>query len=251
MINHRINRWASVGAIFVAAAAVLLVTPGTAPTAIADDCPAAEVIFARGTSEPPGIGRVGEAFVDSLRQQTPLSVGVYAVNYPASRLQLHGDDGANDVIAHVKYLAETCPNTRIVLGGYSQGADVIDIVSGVPLGGISFGSPLPAQYVDNVAAVAVFGNVANRAGGSLASQSPLFGAKAIDLCNPTDPICHAGAGNEWSSHTDGYIPMYTSQAAAFVAAKLSAGAAPHLPAAVPQPPGETPSAEPNPAGIVR
>ena len=51
----------------------------------------------------------------------------------------------------------------------------------------------------------------------------MLGSKAIDLCNPSDPICHAGQGNEWSGHTEGYVPVYTTQAAAFVASKLLAG----------------------------
>ncbi|MCV6987323.1 cutinase family protein [Mycobacterium shinjukuense] len=234
--------------------AAVLVVAASATTAIpvasATDCPDAEVTFARGTSEPPGIGRVGHAFVDALRQQTSgMTVGVYAVNYAASRLQLHGGDGANDVISHVKSIASTCPATKIVLGGYSQGAGVIDIVAGVPLGGISFGSPLPAEYADNIAAVAVFGNVANRTGGSLTTQSALLGSKAIDLCNPSDPICHAGPGNEWSGHTEGYVPVYTTQAASFVAAKLFAASRPpvvQLPGPVPQAPGPAPQ-PPGPA----
>jgi trehalose dimycolate hydrolase len=255
------------GAAALAAATGLLVTPSGAPVASATDCPDAEVTFARGTSEPPGIGRVGEAFVDSLRQQTNgMNIGVYAVNYPASRLQLHTGDGANDVISHVKSMASSCPNTKIVLGGYSQGADVIDIVSGVPIGGISWGSSLPPEYANNVAAVAVFGDVADRAGGSLPSQSPLFGSKAIDLCNPNDPICHAGPGNEWSGHTEGYVPVYTTQAAAFVASKLLAGSgqqvpgfgppqgyAPQTPGYGPQTPGpvpQTPGSGPSVHGSV-
>ncbi|CAM4130195.1 Cutinase [Mycobacterium basiliense] len=231
----------------------LVIAPGVVgnaiPSASATDCPDAEVTFARGTSEPPGIGRVGEAFVDSLRQQTGKNIGVYAVNYAASRLQLHTGDGANDVISHVKSMASSCPNTKLVLGGYSQGADVIDIVAGVPLAGISFGSPLPPQYADNIAAVAVFGNVANRSGGSLTTQSALLGAKAIDLCNPSDPICHAGPGNEWSGHTEGYVPTYTTQAASFVAARLLASSMSpvlQLPGPVPQAPGPAPQA-PGPA----
>lgn len=220
-------------------AVVLLIALGAVwtPVAFADGCPDAEVTFARGTGEPPGIGRVGQAFVDSLRQQTGMEIGVYPVNYAASRLQLHGGDGANDAISHIKSMASSCPNTKLVLGGYSQGATVIDIVAGVPLGSISFGSPLPAAYADNVAAVAVFGNPSNRAGGSLSSLSPLFGSKAIDLCNPTDPICHVGPGNEFSGHIDGYIPTYTTQAASFVVQRLRAGSVPHLPGSVPQLPG--------------
>jgi cutinase len=82
------------------------------------------VIFARGTNEPAGLGKVGDAFVDSLRQQTGLNILPYGVNYAASKLQLHGGDGANDTIDRVKKSVETCPNTKIVLGGYSQGAAV-------------------------------------------------------------------------------------------------------------------------------
>jgi cutinase len=78
----------------------------------------------------------------------------------------------------------SCPNTKIVLGGYSQGASVIDIVAGVPIGGINWGSLLPPEYANNVAAVVTFGNVADRAGGSLPVQSARLGSKAIDLCNP-------------------------------------------------------------------
>lgn len=209
------------GASALVIAAGLLATPAAAPQASADDCPDVEVIFARGTNEPPGLGRVGDAFVDSLRQQTNgLNILPYGVNYAASKLQLHGGDGANDTIDRVKKSVEKCPNTKIVLGGYSQGASVMDIVAGVPIGGISWGSTLPAQYANNIAAVATFGDVADRAGGTLPSQSAMLGSKAIDLCNPNDPICHAGPGNEWSGHTEGYVPVYTTQAAAFVAQKL-------------------------------
>ena len=208
-------------------AGALVIAPSVPPAA-ADDCPDAEVIFARGTSEPPGIGRVGDAFVNALRSQTPgMNVGVYAVNYPASRLQIHGGDGANDTVAHVKETAAKCPATKLVLGGYSQGASVMDFVTGVPLAGITLGNPLPAEYAGNVAAVAVFGNPALRMGGSLTSRSALFGAKAIDLCNATDPICHEGPGNQWESHTDGYIPGMTNQAATFVANRIQPGE-PHL-----------------------
>ncbi|WP_313901960.1 alpha/beta hydrolase family protein [Mycobacterium tilburgii] len=51
-----------------------------------------------------------------------------------------------------------------------------------------------------------FGDVADRASGTLPSQSALLGSKALDLCNPNDPICHAGPGNEWSGYTEGYVP---------------------------------------------
>ncbi len=218
------GRWAALVASALFSASVLPYALWLPPAASAADCPDAEVVFARGTDEPAGLGRVGDAFVDSLRQQTGgMDIGTYAVNYKAGKLQLHGGDGANDVISHIKSTVSSCPDTRIVLGGYSQGASVIDIVAGVQMGGIAWGDSLPPQYANNIVAVATFGDVADRTGGSLPTQSALLGSKAIDLCNPGDPICHAGPGNAWSGHTEGYVPGYTTQAADFVASKLLSG----------------------------
>jgi cutinase len=218
------GRWVGLAASALLTASALQLTPSVAPAASAADCSDAEVVFARGTDEPAGLGQVGDAFVDSLRKQASgMNIGSYAVNYDAGKLQLHGGDGAKDAISHIKSTASACPNTEIVLGGYSQGASIVDIVAGIPVGGIKWGDAIPPELADTVTAVATFGDVADRAGGSLPSQSTLFAAKAIDLCNPSDPICHAGPGNAWSGHTEGYVPAYTNQAAAFVASKLLAG----------------------------
>lgn len=217
-------RWVGLGASALLAAGVLLVAPSAVsrgiPPASADNCPDIALTFARGTDEPAGLGQVGQALADTLRQNTGKNVDAYAVNYKASLLQLHGGDGANDAIKHIKDVADKCPSTPQVLGGYSQGASVIDIVTGVPIGGIGWGSSLPAQYANNVVAVTTFGNPADRSGGPISAQSQLFGAKAIDYCNPEDPICHAGQGNQWSGHTKGYVPVYTSQAASFIQTRL-------------------------------
>src|SRR6476619_6646131 len=70
-------------AVMTAFAATL--TFGSLPSAAAEPCPDVEVIFARGTGEPPGVGGVGQAFVDALRSQVgSKSVEVYPVNYAAS-----------------------------------------------------------------------------------------------------------------------------------------------------------------------
>lgn len=176
------------------------------------------------------MGRVGDAFVDALRKQTPgMDITSYGVNYKASKLQLHGGDGAKDAISHIKSTLSSCPDTKIVLGGYSQGASVINIVAGNPLGNIKWGDSLPPQYAGNVVAITTFGDVGTRTKQSIATQSALYGSKAIDLCNPMDPICHEGQGNEWSGHTEGYVPVYTTQAAAFAASKLLAGSGQTVP----------------------
>jgi cutinase len=247
-------RWVGPGAAALLAAGVLLVAPSAVPRAVpsagADNCPDVALTFARGTDEPAGLGHVGQALADDLRQNTGKNIDAYPVNYKASLLQLHGGDGANDAIKHIKDVADKCPNTPQVLGGYSQGASVIDIVTGVPIGGIGWGSSLPPQYANNIVAVTTFGNPADRSGGPISAQSQLFAAKAIDFCNPEDPICHAGPGNQWSGHAKGYVPVYTSQAASFVQTRLLSvlpPTAPHGPIGVPPGPGQGPGPLPGPA----
>jgi cutinase len=188
------------------------------PAAHAADCNDVQVVFARGTDEPPGVGRVGQAFVDSLRGKIGnRSMGVYGVNYPASYDFLAAADGANDASAFIQDVVNTCPKTKLVLGGYSQGAAIIDIITSVPFPAIGFDNPLPPNVPDYVAALAVFGNPTAKVGLPLTS-SPVYGGKSIDLCNAGDPIC--SDGNSVPAHRS-YGPDGTaSQAAAFVARQL-------------------------------
>jgi cutinase len=198
------------------AAGVLLLAPQLVPRASAS-CPNVDVVFARGTDEPPGVGKVGGAFVSSLREQTRKSVGAYGVNYPADKDFLAAADGANDASTHIQQMAVNCPGTKMVLGGYSQGAAVIDIVTAAPVGGLGFRRPLPPVAADHVAAVALFGNPTGRGGGLMGALTPNFEGKTIDLCNPGDPICSGGL--QWNSHLS-YVPGFTNKAATFVASRV-------------------------------
>ncbi|MGV9803266.1 cutinase family protein, partial [Mycobacterium sp. NPDC003449] len=117
------GRWVGLGAAALLISGVPLAALTAPPVASAADCHDVEVVFARGTDEPAGMGKVGDAFVDSLRKQAAgLDIATYAVDYKASKLQLHGGDGAKDAIDHIKSTLSSCPDTQIVLGGYSQGA---------------------------------------------------------------------------------------------------------------------------------
>jgi cutinase len=220
--SNRISRWviASAAAALTASAAVLAPTVSPLPigTASADDCPDIEVVFARGTNDAPGLGNVGGAFVDALRSKVGgRSVGVYAVNYPASFDFLAAAGGANDASGHIQYMVNTCPNTRLVLGGYSQGAAVIDVISAVPIPAVGFDNPLPPNVPDHVAAIAVFGNPSAKLGLPL-TASPVWGGRAIDLCNADDPICQTD-GESVAAHRS-YPGGPTNQAANFVAGLL-------------------------------
>lgn len=205
------------GAALVACSSAVAV-PLTTPTANALVCNDIEVVFARGTNEDPGIGRVGDAFVNNLRSLIGgRSMGVYAVNYPASYDFLAAANGANDASAYIQNIANTCPNTRIVLGGYSQGAAVVDVVTSIPVPAIGFTNPLPPFAGDHIAAIAVFGNPSAKIGLPL-TTSPVFGARSIDLCNAGDPVC--SPGDSVAAHRS-YGPDGTAwQAAVFVANRL-------------------------------
>ncbi|WP_210084219.1 cutinase family protein [Mycobacterium sp. OAE908] len=214
MHSRRLRRFA------IASAAVLasVVSPMPTGVASADDCPDIEVVFARGTNDAPGLGNVGGAFVDSLRSKVGgRSVGAYAVNYPASFDFLAAADGANDMSSHIQFMVDNCPTTRLVLGGYSQGAAVVDVIAAVPLPVLGFNNPLPPNAPDHVAAVAAFGNPSAKLGLPL-TVSPVWGGRAIDLCNGGDPICQTD-GESLASHRS-YVGGPTSQAAGFAAGLL-------------------------------
>jgi cutinase len=183
--------------------------------ASAGACPDVEVVSARGTDEPPGPGPTGQAFIDSLTPKVlGQSVDVYAVNYPATDdFAMSLSAGADDARAHVQSTVANCPNTRMVLTGYSQGAAVIDIIT----------EELPPEVAKHVAAVAVFGNpestYARTLGGrQIPTISPLYRPKTIDLCIPNDPICSEGTDS--SAHQLYVQSGMTTQAATFVAQKL-------------------------------
>jgi len=192
---------AAVAAILMAASAT--VSGSLIPVASAA-CPDAEVVFARGRLEPPGVGAIGDALVNALRSKTARSVGVYGVNYVAD---LDAAEGARDIGAHVRSMARDCPNTRMVVGGYSLGATAADLFARA--------NSLPPDINRHVAAVVLFGNGTRRLG-----PAPAYAGRTIDQCADGDPIC--GRGLNWDSHLQ---PSYLGsglidQAAGIVAGRL-------------------------------
>jgi cutinase len=220
-----------VGAAATVLVALVSAPINAAPTSAAS-CPDVEVTFARATSEPPGAGGVGQEFIDALHSQLPArSIAIYPVNYPASSdFAPSANAGAVDANAHVESMAASCPNTKLVLGGYSQGAVVIDLITiaQAPVSGFVPVS-LPQDVADHVAALALFGNPSDRyLGAPVSTLSPWYGAKAIDLCAPGDPVCTPGALFTVPTHEEMSSPTHLSyphsgmpaQAATFVANHL-------------------------------
>jgi hypothetical protein len=201
---------------------------GLTPPAHAAPCPDAEVVFARGTTELPGAGPTGDAFVDSLRSQIGAkSLGVYAVDYPAAMDFPTAVDGIVDARAHILATAANCPKTKMVLGGFSQGAAVIGFVTAaiVP-DGVSpsdVPAPMPPEVADHVAAVALFGKPSPRFMRAIRDPSitigPAYVPKTIDLCVDNDLVCDP-QGKSFSAHNQYAETGTVDQGANFVVAKL-------------------------------
>jgi cutinase len=199
----------------IALAGVFPLSLTESPRANAAACPDVEVVFARGTTEPPGVGGIGQVFVDSLRSNVGgRSVGVYPVNYPASNDFVRSTPaGADDASAHLRSTAANCPNTRMVLGGYSQGAAVIDLAT-----------TATPEAAGNVAAAVLFGGPSSSFSDTL-SPGPLptigapYAGKTINLCVPNDPICFEG-GRDMRAHGAYVQTGMVAQAAAFAADRL-------------------------------
>lgn len=238
MVTMRLSQ---VGRALLAALAIaggLLSVP--MPVASAQPCPDVEAVFARGTSEPPGVGGIGEPFVDALRTAIgPKSLDVYPVNYEASsdfsdRIQFAQSvvDGIKDASGHIEATAANCPKTRIVLGGYSQGAAVAGFVTsasvpaGVPAEYVAFlPKPMPPEVANHVAAVTLFGKPSTQwlqnYGAPAVVIGPLYAPKTLDLCADGDTICNGDPGGLPSfAHTSYPVNGMTQQAADFAASHL-------------------------------
>jgi cutinase len=204
-----------------------------APTAsAAEQCPDVQVVYARGTFEPPGVGLTGQAFVDALRGRLPgKSVDVYPVNYPASLDFARAADGVIDATKKVQDVAAKCPTTKMVLSGYSQGAAVIAYITtdSVPADyklppGIT--GPMPNSIAGHVAAVALFGkpstgfmNMIDRSAPPITIGSGYAG-KSLDLCVPADPICSPDGAGDAGNHTLYAVNGMADQAATFATQHL-------------------------------
>lgn len=254
MAMNLVKRLLAVGA---ATTAALLGSALVGASASGEPCPDVEVVFARGTFEAPGAGFVGDAFVDSLRAQAgPKSVELYPVNYPASIDFATAAQGVIDASNKVGEIAATCPNTKIVLGGYSQGAAVAayTTVDAIPEGfdpppGIT--GPMAPAIADHVASVVLFGKPSSGflqriyTGAPPISVGRLYADKTLDLCVPEDPVC-SPTGSDNGAHGAYVGNGMTDQAAQYTVQRISLkpGTAAPLPRPAAPPP---PPAAPDPA----
>ncbi|EGU73779.1 hypothetical protein FOXB_15687 [Fusarium oxysporum f. sp. conglutinans Fo5176] len=193
----------------------------------AQSCPDIHIFGARETSVAPGFGSAGQ-LVDMIKADHPGATSE-AIDYPACGGQAscggvqYGDSakqGTQAVTTAVNGLNQRCPQTKIVLVGYSQGGQIMDnnICGGPDSGaGISDSSvPLSASAVQQVKAVIMLGDPrffdARPAGFSCPNAD-----KVQIYCDSQDPFCCNG--ND-SNHHQQYVNIYGKEALAFVNSKL-------------------------------
>jgi cutinase len=201
-------------------------------------CPDVEVVFARGTFEAPGVGVTGQTFVDALTSRLPgKNVQVYGVNYPASLDFGAAAAGVADASSQIESIAASCPNTKVVLGGYSQGAAVAGYTTfdAIPAGftatdGIT--GPMPPAIAPHVAAVVMFGTPDDWFLGLVDHSAPPivvgsnYTTKTLQLCAAGDPVCFPG-GLDRSAHSSYKDNGMTDQAADFAANLVTSAGSAH------------------------
>lgn len=187
----------------------------------AAECPDLHIVFARGTGEAPGVGWIGQQFIDAFRWRTwGRNLDVYPVNFSAVPDFEPSAAGVTDAAIHIRDMTAGCPNTQIVLGGYSRGAALMGYLTEPTAGGL--GTALPPEAAEHVAAVVLLGRPSaaflDSIGAPPVSIGASYAAKTIDLCAPADPVC--STGGDGAAHAAYAMNGMTAQAADFVVEHL-------------------------------
>lgn len=160
-------------------------TTGSSATDITSNtgCTELTVIFARGTSEGGNIGSIAgpPMFKQLLSDLGASSLTLQGVDYPADAAGNAncGAAGGADMASKANAILSRCPNTKLALSGYSQGACVVH--NAVQSQGLA---------ASKVAAVVLFGDPFN---GQSVGSVPA--SKVLEICAPGDTICRGPAGS--------------------------------------------------------
>ncbi|KAH7137588.1 Alpha/Beta hydrolase protein [Dactylonectria macrodidyma] len=204
-------------------------------------CQSVHIFLARGTDEPyPGRqGALASAICSGIS-----SCGYENINYPAifNGYCSSVTTGVNNGKAAITAYASRCPNAKIVLSGYSQGAQVIgDILGGG--GGASLGCTgqtttglsINTSPGNKIVAALLWGDVRHVAGqsyntgtgsngnglsprsGSQLASLNVYASRLRSWCLSGDNVC--AGGRDPNAHTS-YFNVFTNEAAAWVRTKL-------------------------------
>jgi len=216
---------------------VVLASPANAVAASGSGCAAVSIVTARASTEAAGEGITG-ALVTQVVNASTQTVSRASVSYPATLNNYNSSSlqGINAAKTQITNLVNSCPNTKVVLMGYSQGAHVmLDVLGGGQGGSLGTATPpLASNIASHVTAVATFGDprhvpnqsfdlgTATRNGRFPRSQTQLnvlagFASRIAAWCDSNDTFCDSG--NSVNVHTS-YLNRYQNAAASFVLGKI-------------------------------
>jgi hypothetical protein len=203
----------------------------------ATTCADVAIITARASTEAAGEGITG-ALVTQIINTSTQNVSRASVSYPATLNNYNSSSlqGINALKSQLTTEVTNCPNEKIVLLGYSQGAHVVlDVLGGGQGGSLGTATPpIAANISSHVTVVATFGDprhVTNQSfdiGTSTrnglfprsATQDQVLGGFASRIhawCDANDEFC--SSGNSLNVHLT-YLNRYQNAAASFVLGKI-------------------------------
>ncbi|KAI0541994.1 cutinase [Xylaria digitata] len=198
-------------------------------------CPAVYVFGAREMTAPAGYG-TSSGLVNMVTAAYPDSQSS-AIDYPACGGQAEcggidydssANQGTSAVVSAVTQMNSQCPDTQIVLIGYSQGGQIMDNAlcggAGETLSGTALAAVKAAIFMGdphNVAGLPY--NMGTCTAGGFAARPSGFQCSPADssiiqsYCDAADPYCCNG--NDANTH-QGYVTEYGSEALAFIQSLL-------------------------------
>ncbi|PPQ71315.1 hypothetical protein CVT24_012041 [Panaeolus cyanescens] len=211
---------------------LLTALPALSTPAPTSPCAAVHIIAARASTEPAGAGIIG-ALVQQIQNASRQTVSTSSVSYPATLTNYPSSSAAGTAATKTLLTnqANNCPDQKIVLVGYSQGAHIIgDAVAGG--GGGLLGaqtSPVSATIANRVVAMIQMGDPRHVPFQSfdrgtslrdglyprLSSQqySSTLQSRTQSFCDFGDPFCDGGLLT--TVHLT-YLDRYQDDAAEFV-----------------------------------
>jgi acetylxylan esterase len=208
-----------------------LASAGPVEVEARQSCPGVHIFGARETTAPAGYG-TSQGLVNMVKQAYSGATSE-AINYPAcgGQSQCGGvsydqsaSQGTAAVVSAVTSFNQRCPDTKIVLIGYSQGGQIMD---NALCGGA--GATLSGNALNAVKAAIFMGDPHNVVGlpynvGTCQAQgfaarprgfqcSPAKPAIIQSYCDSPDPYCCTG--NDANSHQQ-YVNKYGQQALTFI-----------------------------------
>ena len=223
--------------------------PADAQLSAAPTCTQAQLVGVRGSgdqSDPRDLGDLIGPLYNSLAAQLrdPSSLSYYGLPYPDQAIdwsvyasfnatyQNSKDQGDADLTNYLESTASSCPNEKLIVVGYSQGAHVVgDVFSRGTVGALG------GKVLNNVAAVELFGdprfnsrepydrgsfNVGRN--GLLGARTPgdltALGTKVRSWCRGGDIVCQ-GPGSAANHEPTKYLGDYGAQAVDYLLNVLS------------------------------